>query len=182
MLGLAIGWPAAAQTGEPTTRAELLRQERQKKQQALRPNAPDKLQRALNFAENNALLLLSRDGLHPKLGSLTTGSGFAFGIGYRDRDLFKHRGRFEVFTAASLKKYWAIEARLAAPDAPDSRVVTEFLGSLREYPQEDYFGLGPASLREDRSSFLLRTAEVAGMFGVRPARPVTIGRSGVRSG
>lgn len=166
---------AAAQTAEPTTRAEALRQERQKKQQALRPNQPDKLQRALNFAENNALLLLSRDGFHPKLGSLTTGSGFAFGVGYRDRDMFRKRARFEVFTAASIKKYWAIEARFAAPDTPGSRVVTEFVGSLREYPEEDYFGLGPASLRDDRSSFLLRTAQVSGLFGVRPAPPVTLG-------
>ena len=166
---------ASAQTAEPTTRAEALRQERQKKSQALRPNPPDKLQRALNFAENNALLILSRDGFHPKLGSLTTGSGTAFGIGFRDRDKLLKRARFEVFTAGSFKKYWAIETRLLAPDTPRSRVVTEFVGSLREYPQEDYFGLGPDSVRDDRSSFSLRTGRVSGMLGARPVPAVTIG-------
>src|SRR5687767_4594832 len=156
-----------AQTPAPATRAEALRQEREKKQQQLRPNRPDKLQRAMDYAEDRALFLIARDGFHPKLGSLTTGSGFAFGVGFRDRDLFRKRARLELWTAASLKKYWAMEVRLAAPDLPGGRLVGEVVASLREYPQEDFFGLGPASLRENRSSFSLRTAQVSGMAGVR---------------
>ena len=166
---------ATAQTEAPATRAEALRLEREKKQQQVRPNQPDALQRGMDYIEDRALFLVARDGFHPKLGSLTTGSGFAFGVGFRDRDLFKKRARLELWTAASLKKYWAMEARVAAPDLPGGRLIGGVVASLREYPQEDYFGLGPDSRRDDRSSFRLRTTEVSGIGGVRLAPVVTIG-------
>jgi Omp85 superfamily domain len=167
--------PAVAQADAPATRAEALRQEREKKQQALRPNLPDTLQRGMGYVEDRALFLIARDGFHPKLGSLTTGSGFAYGIGFRDRDLFRKRARLELFTAASVKKYWAIEARLTAPDRPDSRLVGDVVGSLREYPEEEYFGLGPDSQRDDRTSFLLRTAQFAARGGLRLVPNLTVG-------
>ena len=166
---------AYAQPETPDTRAELLRQQREEKQQVLAPNHPDALQRGLDYVEDRALFVIARDGFHPKLGSLTTGSGFAFGVGFRDRDLFRKRGRLELWTAASLKKYWAMEARVAAPDLPGGRLMAEAVVSLREYPEEDYFGLGPDARREDRTSFLLRTAQVSGVAGVRPVPGLTIG-------
>jgi hypothetical protein len=165
----------AAQADAPATRAEALRQERENKQQAVQPNHPDALQRGMDYVEDRALFLVARDGFHPKLGSLTTGSGFAFGVGFRDRDLFRKRGRVELWTAMSLKKYWAIEARVAAPDLPGGRLLGEVVGSLREYPHEDYFGLGPDARRDDRTSFLLRTTQVSGMGGLRVAPSLTVG-------
>ena len=169
--------PLAAQEPEPTSRAEALRQQREEKQRSLSPNRPDNLQRAMDYAEDRALLLLTRDNLYPKIGSLTTGSGFAFGLGFRDRDIFKRRGRLELWTAASIKKYWAMEAAVAGPDQPDSRVFGSVVAGLREYPQEDYFGLGPDSQREDRSSFLLRQTHVSATGGVHLADPVSVGGS-----
>ncbi len=48
--------PALAQTEQPpATRAEALRHEREKKQQALSPNEPDGLQRTFDFVEDHAL-------------------------------------------------------------------------------------------------------------------------------
>ncbi len=169
--------PSAAQADGAATRAEALREERERKQQELRPNEPDALQRGMNYIENRALFIVARDGFHPKLGSLTTGSGFAFGVGFRDRDLFRKRGRLELWTAASIKKYWAMEARVAAPDLPGGRLMAEVVASLREYPQEDYFGLGPDARREDRTSFRLRTARVSGVGGVRLAPALAAGGS-----
>src|ERR1700752_986855 len=91
--------PAAAQ--EPTTRAEALRQARNEKQKILTPNRSDGLQKALNQIENPPGFLNNRDGIYPKIGSLTTGSGFALGVGYRNRQIFKRRGAFDVFGAGS---------------------------------------------------------------------------------
>jgi hypothetical protein len=95
----------AAQEPEPATRAEALRRQREQKQQSLRPNEPDGLARALDYAEDRAMYLLSRDGWYPKIGTLTTGSGFAFGPCYRDRDLLRHYGvvelHFRIWPAAS---------------------------------------------------------------------------------
>ena len=166
--------PAVAQS-EPQTRAEALRQEREKKQQQLKENEPDPLQRGLNYAENRGLFLIARDGFHPKIQTLTTGSGYAFGAGYRTRSLFARQGVLELWTAGSLKKYWAMESRAFFPALADGRVMALGVASLREYPREDFFGLGPDSRRGDHSSFALRTMRVSGQAGVRVARPLTVG-------
>jgi hypothetical protein len=164
-----------AQTQEPATRAESLRRERERKQQEAKPNEPDGLQRGLAFVEDRALLLVSRDGFHPQLGSLTPGSGFAFGGGYRNARVFNRYGTFDIWAAGSLKKYWATEARATFPHLANRRVMVEGLATMREYPRESFFGLGADSRRANETSFLFRTAEVSGRAGVRLAPPVTVG-------
>jgi hypothetical protein len=153
----------------------LLRQAREKKAQELQPNRPDNLQRAMAFIEQRGLFLAARDGFHPKLGSLTTGSGFAFGVGFRDRDMFRRRGVLELWTAASAKRYWAMEARARFPDLAGGRLAAEGVASLREYPREDFFGVGPASRRDQQATFLLRTAEIAGRGAVKVAPILSVG-------
>lgn len=174
-LCLALAVPPAAAQDEPSTRADALRQERQKKQEALTPNEPDRLQRALDFAEDRAMYLLSRDGWYPKIGSLTTGSGFAVGPGYRDRDLLGHRGLVEVWAAGSFKRYWATQARVAFPDLAGGRVMAEAVADLREYPREAFFGVGPDSQRRDQTEFALRLREVGGRGGVQIAPALLVG-------
>jgi hypothetical protein len=167
--------PVLAQPAEPSTRAEALRQERERKNQALTPNEPDRLQRAMDYAEDRAVYLLTREGWYPKIGSLTTGSGFAFGPGYRDRDLLNRYGVIEVWAAGSFKKYWAAQARVAFPDLAGGRVMVEAVGNLREYPRESFFGLGPHSRRADFSEFSLRLREFGGRGGVRLAPALLVG-------
>lgn len=168
--------PALAQTEQPpATRAEALRQERENKQQTLSPNEPDGLQRSFDFIEDHALHVLSREGFYPKIGTLTTGSGFALGLGYRDRNMFARRGVAELWGAASVKKYWALQARAAFPDLAGDRLMLEAVANLREYPSEAFFGIGPDAAREDFIEYLLRTREFATTGGVRLAPALTIG-------
>jgi hypothetical protein len=167
--------PVDAQTAEPSTRAEALRQKREEKRQALQPNEPDRLQRAMDYVEDRALNILTREGFFPKIGTLTTGSGFAFGPGYRDRDLLNRYGVIEVWAAGSFKKYWATQARIAFPDLAGGRIMAEGVGNLREYPREAFFGLGPDSRRADFSEFALRLREVGGRAGVRVAPALLVG-------
>ena len=159
----------------PASRAAALRQERAKKAGEATPNKPDRLQQAMTYVEDRSLFLVPRDGFHPKLGSLTTGSGFALGVGYRDRDLLKQRGVIELWTAASFKRYWAAETRVSFPELAGRRVMAEAVASLREYPRESFFGLGPDSRRADRTLFSLRTPELAGRVGLRLGPAFTIG-------
>lgn len=164
-----VSWPlgALAQGTEPTTRAEALRKAREQKQQELTPNRPDALQRGLDFVEDHALYLLTREGFYPKLGSLTTGSGFAYGLGYRDRELFRRNGVAEVWAAGSLRQYWAIQARAAFPDAPRRAYVAEVTADVREYPRELFFGLGPDSRRDNETRYQLRSTDFSGRAGLR---------------
>src|SRR4026207_2260199 len=79
---------SAAFAQEPATRAEADKQRREEKSQKVEPYKPGGFERAMHFAEEKAIFIIGREGLYPKLGSLTTGSGFAYGAGFRDRDLF----------------------------------------------------------------------------------------------
>ena len=175
LAGGALITPAFAQTQEPATRAEALRREREQKQGNLTPNRPDALQRGMDYVEDRALFLLTKDGFYPKIGTLTTGSGFAVGLGYRDRDMFARRGVTEVWAAGTAKKYWAIQGRVAFPELPRQRYMVEVAGNLRDYPSESFFGLGPDSQRQDELEFGLRTSDVGGRAGVRPVNPLLVG-------
>ena len=44
-----------------------------------------------------------------------------------------------------------------------------------DYPQEDFFGLGPDSLRSNRVSFGVDGEYVGGQLLVQPVRPLTFG-------
>jgi hypothetical protein len=170
---LALAWPAFAQA--PESRAEALRQQRAEKAESLTPYRPDRLEAALTLLEDRAIAALGREGLYPKLGSLTTGSGFAFGAGFRNSPVFRHRGTLDVWTAASLKKYWAVEARAAFPELANGYVFAEGWATRREYPQEDFFGVGPEARRADEVNFALRSTIVGARAGVRPVRPLRVG-------
>jgi hypothetical protein len=167
--------PGTAWSQEPETRQEADRQRREQQAKEARSYQPNGLERALDFAENRAIFILDREGFHPKLGSLTTGSGFALGPGFRDRDLFSNRGMLEIWAAGSLKGYWASEARLTFPRVADDRLHFEAWASRRDYPQENFFGLGPDSNRDHRSDYAIRTNLFGGRAGLRPVRHVLFG-------
>ena len=101
----------------------------------------------MHFAEDKAIFIVDREGFYPKLGSLTIGSGFAYGLGFRDRDLFENKGALDIWAAASIRSYWAAEARLTFPELAGRRLPLETWVSRRDYPQENFFGIGPDSNR-----------------------------------
>src|SRR5215217_441118 len=90
-LCLSTAAASSASAQEPATRADADRQRREEKSRNLQPYKPAGFERAMHFAEDKAIFILGREGMYPKLGSLTTGSGFAFGGGFRDRDLFDNK-------------------------------------------------------------------------------------------
>jgi hypothetical protein len=176
--------PLVAQTpetppDEPETRAEALRREREQKQQDVEPYEKNAVERAMILAERRAIPLLNRDGIYARLGSLTTGSGFAYGSGYRDRSLVGGRGTMDLWAAASLKKYWALEARGSYPLTPDERVTLEGHARRFDSPHEEFFGVGPDANRGDQVAFDLHGSVVGGDLNVALTRHVSFG-GGVR--
>ena len=171
---------SGARAQEPQTREEADRQRREQQAKEVEPYQPNGLERAMDFAEDKAIFILDREGFHPKLGSLTTGSGFAYGLGFRDRDLFSNKGALEIWAAGSVKRYWATEARLTFPRLANNHLHLETWASHRDYPQENFFGLGPDSNRDDRSDYAIRTNHFGGRAGVRPVdAPARRRRTGV---
>jgi outer membrane protein assembly factor BamA len=178
---LAVCLPAAApaaqdQTApEPRTRAEALRRQREAKARALEPYEPTGLERAMDIAENRVVPLLQRDGIYAKFGSLTTGSGFAYGAGYRDRSLVRGLGGLDLWAAGSLKKYWAVEARVRYPLTSDDRLSVETYARRYGYPAEEFFGVGPDSRRGDRSIYALHGWLAGAQLTVQAADPLSLG-------
>lgn len=159
----------------PQTRADADREAREKKASEAEAYKPNTLERAMDFAEDRAVFLLDREGFYPKLGSLSVASGFAYGLGFRDRDLFGQRGTFDIWAAASIQRYWATEARFRMPSLAHNRVLVEGWAGTRDNTSDDFFGLGPDSLRDEHSNFSLRTTRIGGRAGVRPAPVLLVG-------
>lgn len=174
-LTLAALEASPAWSQEPQTREEADRQRREENARNTRPYEANALERALDLAENRGLLVTEREGFHPKLGSLTTGSGFAYGLGFRDRDLFSRTGSLEIWGAGSVKRYWATEAQLTFPRVAGDRLYFTTWASHRDYPQENFFGLGPDSDRDARSDYAIKTNHFGGRAGLRPIGHVLLG-------
>jgi surface antigen Omp85-like protein len=167
--------PDEGQSQTPPTRAEFLRQQREAKAQALEPYEPNGLERAMAFGENRIVPLLQRDGIYFKLGSLTTGSGFAYGGGYRDRSFIAGRGTFDIWVAGSLKRYWAVKALAMYPLSKRDTVTIQGDVQRFGFPAEEFFGVGSDSRRADRSNFDLRGTRAGTELVVRPVQPLRFG-------
>ena len=163
---------AAALAQEPATRAEALAREREEKAARLEPPAPSRVERTLLALENGRLferILNPAEGLYPKIGNITAGSGLAAGPAYRRPALFNEHADFSAFAMVSTQAYWMLEARLGTSLPEERLVFADVHGRLYEFPTEDFFGLGPASGRDDHVTYGLRGAEAGVTGGIRPA-------------
>ena len=103
---------------EPATRAETLQRQREEKSQHLQPPKPGRLEKTLLDLESGRLferLLNPAEGLYPRIGNITSGSGFSIGPGYRQPAIFGGHADFSTFAAVSMSKYWMLDARLQLP-------------------------------------------------------------------
>jgi hypothetical protein len=170
--------PAFAQSSAapPETRAEVLQRAREDKRQSATPYEPNALERGMRLAEDRLTpLLAAPDCFHLKLGSLTTGSGFAYGAGYRNRRLFDREGAITAWAAGSLKRYRAVEGRFDLPDLADGRLSFGTYARHNNYPQEDFFGVGPQARRGDHSNYRFRNTLAGARAAVKPAPIATFG-------
>ncbi len=162
---------SAASAQEASTRAETLLNEREEKAKHLSPPEPGRLERALMDLESGRVferLLNPAEGLYPKIGNITTGSGFSLGPGYRYPRLFGGQAVFSSFVAASFTRYWMIDARLEAPRLADGRAGVGVHAQRYDFPKEDFFGLGPESSRDNEVIYGLRNTVLGGYGTVRP--------------
>jgi len=170
-LAVWVGVPVGADAQEPSTRAETLQREREEKAQNLTPPQQGRLERGLMDLESGRVferLLNPAEGLYPKIGNITTGSGFSLGPGYRYPRLFGGQVEFSSFVAASFTRYWMIDARLEAPRLADGRVGVGMHAQRYDFPKEDFFGLGPDSSRDNEVIYGLRNTVIGGYGTYRP--------------
>ena len=74
-----------------------------------------------------------------------------------------------------MRGYRATEVRARFPKVADGRFMAEGYARRHEYPEEDYFGLGPVSLRSNQTDYSVLTNTFGGRAGVRPTSIVAVG-------
>ncbi len=190
LIAVAFALPAAGQAPqarpepreaqEAMTRAEQLRREREQKAQALEPPRYGAMERALILIENDRILerlLNPAEGLYPKIGTVTPGGGFALGPAYRYPRLFGGGAVLEVWGMASVQRYWTLDAALRFPDLADGRLFAELRAERFDYPNEDFFGLGADSLRENHTVYGYTSSRLGVRAGARLGPWMTVGGS-----
>jgi outer membrane protein assembly factor BamA len=123
-------------------------------------------------------LSAQQDGLRPKIGGLPFGAGINGGLEYRKTRLAGSLLDFRALALGSIKEYEYLEVDLAAPRLWNEHLFVELKTRYRNYPQEDFWGLGPNSKKSDRTDFRLEDFGYSGAFGVRPWKWLRIGMSG----
>ncbi len=179
-IGLATldGHPAGAQT----TRAEESRAQREEKAAKKEPHRRPLLEAVLFVVEDRLLLervLGPPRGFHLRLGGMIEGSGLGAGPAFR-----YNTGRFDLRASAagSIKKYFIAEGALRFPGTRQDSLYAvrdgpyvELYARRRDFPQEDFFGLGPDSLKTDRSDYAIRDTLTRVTGGVRRRRYFSAG-------
>jgi hypothetical protein len=133
------------------------------------PDKPRFLDKAKQWADDHQLMERldgEIDGWYPRFGGMTRGSGFVVGPGYR-----VHLGSVLVDLSAgiSTKSYKAADVKVRWLQAFDERL--EFWTNYRyeDFPQEDYFGRGPSSLKSNRVSYDFDSNQVLALGLFKPA-------------
>jgi outer membrane protein assembly factor BamA len=109
------------------------------------------------------------DGWYPRLGGMTTGSGFALGPGYRTHVL-GDQVFVDVSAGISKRNYKAADLKVEWLQARYRRAELWTNFRFQDFPQEDFYGLGVDSSIASRTSYALTSNEVAalGIFHVWP--------------
>jgi Omp85 superfamily domain len=153
------------------TRESVLEQQRAERAKKLIVYEPGKLEKALLWIErvDPAARLAPHDGFYVEYGFRwrPTGAGIGFGSGWR-HDVFHRNARVVLGGGITMRNYQMLMADFSTPYLLDNRVEFGVLARYRHNPQEDYWGLGPDSLKDDRVSFLAEYKDVEGRAIVRP--------------
>lgn len=157
---------------QPATRAETILAARAEK--AKGPLPPPE-----NDAESKIITLREKifdrlgeggEGLAPKFGGLQTGQGRSLGLRYRKSRLGSGPFDFQASGVVSVKRSQRYNMRLTAPRLFDERVELTFEADHRNLTQVDYYGPGPDSSLEDRTSFRHEHLALDASAAVRPYR------------
>ena len=167
-LGLALS-PLTSHAQE--TREATLTAQRAEKARSLKPYEPGKLERAMLWFEDADPVrkIAPHDGFYLQYGFRwkPVGGGVGIGAGWR-HDLFNRNARVVLGGGISTRNYQMLQADFSLPYLAQNRVELGVHAVYRHNPQEDFWGLGPDSLKDNRVSYLVDYTDYEGRAIVRP--------------
>jgi outer membrane protein assembly factor BamA len=114
------------------------------------------------------------DGWYPRFGGLTRGAGITLGPGYRTH-VFDDRVLLDVSAAMSIRRYKAVDVRARWLQAWNQRVELWTDYRFEDFPEEDFFGMGPETLLSTRTSYAYRGSDVDLRLQVKPVSWIRTG-------
>ena len=152
--------PAFAQEGPPKTRAEAIERERDEKRARLWPESQSPIVEFANNLVERGLLDgvdsgLGANGPQLVLGGMRSGQGMSLGVGYRRSDLWHDRFGFRTTVRGTIETAWMVDAQFYFPKLYTERGFLDVYMKYEYSPQMDYYGQGPRSSLENRSSYSL---------------------------
>jgi hypothetical protein len=198
LLGLfatSVGAASSQEAAPPESRHELLRRLREAKRENVRPYEPNVVEKrllAIDKAETPPITERNWKGFYPRIAFPSRGSGLAPGTRYWRRDVF---GPLDVAGAAfySWKDYqhydvqvgllphtgnripgrtWKGDDLFEIGDAWQTfpRLPVYFTFRYRYLPEEDFYGLGPDSSLDRRTSYLQEETRAYVRTGIQLTR------------
>lgn len=107
------------------------------------------------------------DGWYPRIGRMTRGAGFALGPGYR-MHVFGDRVLLDMSAGMSIRAYKAVDVNARWFQSAGERVEIWTDYRFEDFPQEDFFGTGPDSILDNRTSYAFRSHDVMVRGLVKP--------------
>jgi len=114
----------------------------------------------------------------PRIGGLPPESGLTLGLEYRHDHLAGDWLDFRAVALASHKKYEQLEVTFDLPRLRKERLFAGLSAKYRNYPEDDFWGLGPRTDKNHRTTFRLEDVNYSGTFGVRPSKQLKISLTG----
>lgn len=186
---------------KPKTRAEAIELQRREKIARLWPERDSPIAALVNGLVERGLLdgvaegRGGGNGVQLVLGGMRSGQGVSLGVGYRRSDLFRERLGIRGTVRGTPELAWMADVQVYFPQLQTNRGFLDIYMRYEDSPQMDYYGEGPSSALEDRSSYRLEdylgwlrggwefypSLRVGGSAGGYHARTASGERSGVPS-
>jgi len=173
-----------SQSSQVPSRAELLRAERRAKvETAHAPQRTGTEKRLRSFAKFSRFTAISWKGLQFAGGDFPSGAGFNFGVGFRDNAVgaiyedpdLPNRVDVNLVAAASTSSYYQLSGDFAFRNLGGSPFSAGVRARYYEWPQQDFYGLGPDSQEDDRTSYLISAVDVGGALWLEPIKGLRVG-------
>jgi hypothetical protein len=164
---LICGTPAFAQD----SRAAAIADEQAEKAKSLRPYERSRAERLITRAVES--LSVPPTGFYPAFGSVYSGGGFSLGPAYRH--FYGDRSTVDARGLISIRNYKLAEVGTNSPGHADGHVDLYARASWLDATRVSFYGLGPDSLRDSRTTFRLRETSVIGGVRARAVRWIVFG-------
>ncbi len=169
--------PHKAGDSDLTLRSDLLRGRRTAKLDSLVPPSKGVPEKVVYYIETGEVVEKLRHGFHGfflKLGGLSSNARYGFGVRYQRRVLDQDLS-VNWSASYSFNKYRRLEAGLEVERLGPVPLGLSLYNRYRNFPEEEYFGLGPASSLSNECDFRLEDYEATVKLAARLAKGLTIG-------